>query len=58
MTDKAVEIVAELMMLSAHTAPKGRGLDTIIIKLVVGEDLQKLATEMRNIGEIRKLNSF
>ncbi|MDD1742086.1 MAG: DUF2148 domain-containing protein [Methanotrichaceae archaeon] len=58
MTDKAVEMVAELMKLSGRTAPKGRGLDTIIIRLVVGKDLQKLATKMRNIGEIRKLKFF
>jgi hypothetical protein len=31
MTFKAVEIVAELMALSARTAPKGRGQDSIVI---------------------------
>jgi len=58
MTDKAVEMVAELMKLSGRTAPKGRGLDTVIIRLVVGKDLQKLDTKMRNIVKYANLNSF
>jgi uncharacterized ferredoxin-like protein len=37
---KAVQIVAELMALSARTAPKGRGLDSIAIRIAVDEDLK------------------
>ncbi len=48
---KAVEMVAELMALSARTAPKARGIDSIIIKVVAGEDLRSLASEMRRLGE-------
>lgn len=58
MTDKAVGMVAELMKLAARTAPKGRGLDTTMIRLIIGKDLQKLAAEMRNQSEIRKLKFF
>ncbi len=47
----AVRIVAELMALSARTAPKGRGQDSIVIRLVIGEDLLRLAGEMRRLGE-------
>lgn len=50
---KAVEIVAELMALSARTAPKARGTDSIMVKVVAGEDLKNLAEEMRHIGEAR-----
>ena len=50
---KAVEIVAELMALSARTAPKARGTDSIVVKVVAGEDLKSLAEEMRHIGEAR-----
>lgn len=50
---KAVEIVAELMALSARTAPKARGTDSIVVKVVAGEDLKNLAEEMRHIGEAR-----
>ncbi len=48
---RAVEIVAELMALSARTAPKGKGQDSIVIKVVTGEEVQKLAAEMRRLGE-------
>jgi uncharacterized ferredoxin-like protein len=48
---KAVQIVAELMALSARTAPKGRGLDSIAIRIAVDEDLKWLAGEMRRLGE-------
>lgn len=51
MISKAVEMVAELMALSARTAPKGKGQDSIVIKVVTGEDVQRLAAEMRRLGE-------
>ena len=52
---KTVEIVAELMALSARTAPKARGTDSIVVKVVAGEDLKNLAGEMLHIGEARNL---
>lgn len=51
MTLKAVEMVAELMALSARTAPKGKGQDSLVIKVVTGDDVQRLAAEMRRLGE-------
>ena len=45
------EIVAELMALSARTAPKGRGLDSITIKIITGDDLKVLAGEMRRLKD-------
>lgn len=51
MTSKAVEMVAELMALSARTAPKGKGQDSIVIKVVTSDEVQKLAAEMRRLGE-------
>jgi uncharacterized ferredoxin-like protein len=53
MLTKALEVVAELMALSARTAPKARGQDSIIIRVVVGQDLKLLAQEMRRLGEAR-----
>jgi uncharacterized ferredoxin-like protein len=50
-TFKAVEMVAELMALSARTAPKGQGLDSIVVRVVSGEELARLAGEMRRLGE-------
>ena len=58
MTNKAVEIVAELMALSARTAPKGRGQDSIVIKAVAGEELVVLSREMRRLGEARGIKFF
>jgi len=55
---KAVEIVAELMELAARTAPKARGNDTIETKVIAGEDLKKLAEEMRRHGEARNIKFF
>jgi uncharacterized ferredoxin-like protein len=51
MTSRAVEIVAELMALSARTAPKGRGQDSIVTKVIAGEELQTLSRELRRLGE-------
>ncbi len=58
MAEKAVEIVAELMALSARTAPKGRGQDSIVIRVVTGEDLKRLSGEMRRLGEALGLKFF
>ena len=44
---KAVQMVAELMALSARTAPKGRGIDSIVTRIAAGEDLSQLAGQMR-----------
>jgi uncharacterized ferredoxin-like protein len=48
---KAVKMVAELMALSARTAPKGRGQDSIVARIVADEDLERLAAEMRRLGD-------
>ncbi len=58
MTFKAVEIVAELMSLSARTAPKGRGQDCVVIKVVTGEELVVLSKELRRLGEARSIKFF
>lgn len=42
--------VADLMALSARTAPKGAGKDFINIKVVQGEDLSRLAEAMVTYG--------
>jgi uncharacterized ferredoxin-like protein len=58
MTFRAVEIVAELMALSARTAPKGRGQDSIVIRVVTGKDLEALSGEMSRLGEARGIKFF
>jgi uncharacterized ferredoxin-like protein len=51
MAETAVEMVAELMALSARTAPKGRGIDSIVTRIVAGDDLKTLSKEMHRLGE-------
>jgi uncharacterized ferredoxin-like protein len=58
MTFNAVEMVAELMALSARTAPKGRGQDSIVIKVVAGEELVELSKELRRLGEAQGIKIF
>ncbi len=47
--DDAVRIVAELMAISARTAPKTMGTDIIEIKIIKGKCKDKLAAEMRRL---------
>jgi uncharacterized ferredoxin-like protein len=46
-----LRMVAELMALSARTAPKGRGEDYITTEIVEGDDLTVLAQKMIEFGE-------
>ncbi len=46
----AVEMGASLMALSARTAPKGRGVDSVKTLILTGNDLEQLA--------VRKLKGF
>lgn len=56
--EDGVDVVARLMMISARTAPKGKGVDSLIIKTVNGKDLAVLADEMRRYGEIQEIGFF
>ena len=44
-------MVAELMAISARTAPKARGQDYVVTKVIEGEDCLALAEEMVKFGE-------
>ncbi|MDL2320556.1 DUF2148 domain-containing protein [Alistipes sp. OttesenSCG-928-B03] len=46
-----VMAVARAMMAAARTAPKGRGIDNLEIVTVSGDDLARLAEDMRAYGE-------
>lgn len=54
----AVETVARLMALSARTAPKARGMDTLVIRVAGEEERITLAHTMRKIGEEGKRRFF
>ena len=51
MEKRALYAVADLMVLAARTAPKGRGMDNIITFVIDGAEKDALSAEMRKIGE-------
>ena len=55
---RAIGAVADMMALSARTAPKGKGADSIRIRVTTESDLAVLSTEMRSIGEEEGLGFF
>lgn len=50
--EKAVLNVAELMVLSAKTAPKARGIDNIVVKIITDDDKDILVRKMRELANI------
>lgn len=50
--------VANLMLVSARTAPKSGGVDDVLTAIVLGEEKESLADEMERIGEERKIAGF
>ncbi|MDT8358360.1 MAG: DUF2148 domain-containing protein [Methanomicrobiaceae archaeon] len=54
----AVGMVAHMMALSARTAPKARGTDALVIRVVRDRSLLDLAGEMRRMGEAREIAFF
>ena len=46
-----LRMVAELMAISARTAPKAAGQDFVVTKIIEGEDLKRLAEKMFEFGE-------
>jgi len=54
----AMMIIASLMAVSARTAPKGKGVDTIVTRIVTGNDMDRIADEMIAIGNKTGLPPF
>ncbi|MFA4859855.1 ferredoxin domain-containing protein [Methanoregula sp.] len=55
---RAVLAVADLMALAARTAPKGKGVDTIILKIISGDELNLLASHLESLGREHKIGFF
>ncbi len=51
-------LVAELMSISARTAPKAAGKDFIVTAIVEGEDRETLAAKMYEFGERTEKGNF
>jgi uncharacterized ferredoxin-like protein len=54
----AVKLVAGLMALSARTAPKAVGLDSIKVDVLTGKDQDRLANQMIKLGKELKIDFF
>jgi uncharacterized ferredoxin-like protein len=55
---EAVKSVAGLMALSARTAPKAIGQDSITIEILTGKDQDKLANRMIKMGKALNIDFF
>jgi len=55
---EAVKTVANLMALAARTAPKAKGADKIVVKILTDEERKRLAETMRRIGEGEDIGFF
>jgi len=58
MEKKAIMEVAALMCLASRTAPKGRGTDNLVCRVISGEDIDRLAAEMKRYGDEHELPFF
>jgi uncharacterized ferredoxin-like protein len=56
--EKAVMTVSDLMTLAARTAPKGKGVDTLEIRVLPKRDMKRLATRLEQLGQERKIGFF
>ena len=50
--------IAQKMMVAARTAPKGKGVDIVECAVVDGDDLRRLAAEMRAVAEEKGMKFF
>jgi uncharacterized ferredoxin-like protein len=54
----AVTTVAGLMALAARTAPKGKGVDTILVRVLKDTEQKKLAARLARLGKERGIGFF
>jgi uncharacterized ferredoxin-like protein len=53
-----LRMVADLMAISARTAPKTAGQDFVVTKIIEGDDLKRLAEKMFEFGERMDKGNF
>jgi uncharacterized ferredoxin-like protein len=54
----AVAMVADLMVLAARTAPKAKGVDTILTRVLTGEQIRNVADHLQESGNKRMIGFF
>ncbi|MFC1512428.1 ferredoxin domain-containing protein [bacterium] len=47
---ETIKILADMLCISAKTAPKAKGVDNIVTKVIYGDDKEKLAEKMDKIA--------
>jgi uncharacterized ferredoxin-like protein len=47
----SMQTVSDLMEIAARTAPKAAGQDYVVVKVIEGQDLQRLGDEMAKYGQ-------
>ena len=55
---EALAVVASLMELAARTAPKGKGVDTILVRILTDEEREDLAACLTALGKERNTGFF
>lgn len=58
MSENALNIAAQLMALSAATAPKSRGENFVMTKIIDGRAVKKIADSMERFGRETKKTNF
>jgi uncharacterized ferredoxin-like protein len=56
--DNAIIEIAKQLMLTAQSAPKGRGVDLLEILLITGNDIVKLSDEMKLVSTEKAVDFF
>jgi uncharacterized ferredoxin-like protein len=54
----SLQTVTDLMEIAARTAPKSAGQDFVVVRVIEGDDLKRLADEMVKYGEKSKKKNF
>ena len=55
---EAIKDVANLVGVAARTAPKSAGKDLVVVKVIYGENVARLAKEMVSYGEEMSKKNF
>jgi uncharacterized ferredoxin-like protein len=55
---RAVAVACDLMALSARTAPKAKGEDSLVTRIATGDELVRLSEAMREAGAREKRSIF
>ncbi|BBB92845.1 MAG TPA: DUF2148 domain-containing protein [Methylomusa anaerophila] len=56
--DRAIEYIADLMCVAARTAPKGKGIDNLVVMTVKGRVKDQLSEEMCRIAQTTGADFF